>query len=75
MISEAVPVVERHERQQSAGCLWGLALIPFNISAHAAMMTNARMINSEDDGRVVSTTPLTNGFTAAPNQPNDWAEK
>lgn len=75
MISKAVPVVARHECQQSAGCPWGLALIPFNISAHAAMMTNARMINSEEDGRVVSTTPLTNGFTAAPSQPNDWAEK
>ena len=61
--------------QQSAGCPHGLARIPFNISTHAAMITNAKMTNSEEGGRLVSTTPLTNGLIAAPSQPKDWAEK
>src|SRR5699024_12514988 len=39
--------------------LHGLARIPFNISTHAAIITNAKMINSEEGGRLVSTRPLT----------------
>lgn len=72
-MSKAVAV--RHAHQHATGGPQDFARIPFSINTHAAMITIARMINNVEGGMFVSTTPLTNGLTAAPSQPSDWAEK
>lgn len=39
------------------------------------MIATISATNSDQGGNVIKMTPLTNGLTAAPSQPNDWAEK